>query len=135
VRPSHAGLETYARRRWPAFAGPIVAHRRVGDDASGRVEPVQIQAEEQAIAGTGLVVQPGRKSPNRCAFGFGAEIGIQRVDDVRHLLQVHRIGGIGRGVAAGYRQGPFGAGSVVPAGIPKLALRNCQVRGVVASAG
>jgi len=38
--------ERYERRRWQGLRS-IIGHGRVGDDASGRVEAVHVEAEEQ----------------------------------------------------------------------------------------
>ena len=104
VRPAETGLEgTHVGVRQRLC--PIVSDCRVGDYASGRVEPVQIQAEEQAIAGAGLVVQTGRNHQVVTLSCTGSEIGIQRVQSVRYLLQVYGISRVRRAVAARYRQG------------------------------
>ena len=106
----------------------IIADRRIDDDSSRRVEMIQIQAEEKAITRSGLVVETRGDHQVVALSCLSAEIGIQRVDYVRYLLEVDRIAGICKTSAVvsvpGTGNGPFGGGSVVPAGIPKLLLRN-----------
>ena len=55
---------------------PIITYSRIGDDPAGRVEPVHIKTEEEAISGTWLVVQTGREHQIVALSGFGAEIRV-----------------------------------------------------------
>ena len=107
MRPSQARLEIVhivvsQRLR------PINSYRADGDNASGRVEPVHIEAQEQAIPGTGLVVQPGGNHQIVFLPWLDPKIGGQRVQSIRHLLKVYGIGRVRRAVVARYWVGSVG---------------------------
>jgi len=69
----------------------------------GRVEAVHVETEEQAIAGGGLIVQPGRITQSLRFLVVGPD-GVQRVDSARYLLQVCRIVRVRREIGAWLRQ-------------------------------
>ena len=121
MRPSQAGLEVMHVSVSEGLQS-IVADGGIGDDASGRVEAVHVETEEEAVASGGLVIQARGEHPIIALSGPDAEIGIQRVDHVRHLLQIDRIGVVGRRVAAGDGQGAVRRGE-------RRAGRNAEVGG------
>ena len=113
VGPSHGGLEGTDIGVGQGLRA-IVADRRVKDDASGRIEVVEIEGEKQAIPLRGLIIQPGRDHPIVALSGFDSEIGVQRVDGVRDLLEIHLViliaGELGLGIEVGTGKSPLGAG-------------------------
>ena len=108
MRPSRAGLECThvgVRQR----LRPVVTHSWVNDDASGRVEAVEIQAQEQAIAGSGLIVESRSNHPVIGLSALMTQIGVQCINSVRYLLEVYGISRIRRGIVARQRQRPDSA--------------------------
>ena len=121
MRPSQAGFKGMHVSIGQRLQ-TIIAHGWVGDHASGRVEMIEVQAQKQTVARTRLVIQPRRKHQIVALSRSAAEIGIQGSDDIRHLLQVHRIVRIWRDVGAGHGQRSVWRREGRP-------IRNAKVRG------
>jgi len=69
----------------------VITDGGIGDDAAGGVEAIDVEAEKEAVAGRGLIIEAGRHDQVIALAGACAEIRVQGKDGVRHLLEIEGI--------------------------------------------
>ena len=68
--------------------GAVVAYVGVGVFSARGIEQIPVPAEEEAVAGRGLIVKPWRKDKVVALPRLRTQVGVQCVDHICNLLQV-----------------------------------------------